>query len=123
MVKPREVGAATERRAHAEVAAITVAAMLVASAGAWLGLGATMGLPPIGGVFLLTAAVALRRKRTLLRVVSAAVLAGAAAFAVDWFVLFVLGAGHLELRELRKGPAYAAAMVLLFVWPALTDTR
>lgn len=102
--------------------AVALAAALSATA-AWLEVGATRGVPAIAGAGGVALAVVYLRTRRPLAAALAGLLAALGALAVDWFLLFVLGAGHLELREFRRDMAYPVLFVLLFAVPALTDAR
>ena len=110
-------------RRAVEVAAITVVVAIVAGTFALLELGATRAIPGITGAAVASGLVFLRRERRYALSAVAALCSLAFAFAVDWFVLFVLGAGYPELKELRRGPYYQALLVVSFGVIAAFDAR
>jgi hypothetical protein len=101
-------------RRAVEVAAITGSVSAAAALAAFLELGASRSIPAIAGATLTTAILFFRRNRSALQALLAALFSGAAAFALDWFVLFVLSAGYPELRDVRDGPIYQALLVAIF---------
>lgn len=106
-----------------EISVATLLAAGLSAGAAWLGLGTGRGVPAIAGAGAVATAVVYLRTRRPLAALVAGLLALLGALAVDWFVLFVLGAGHLELRSIRKGVVYPVLFVLLFAVPALTDAK
>ena len=106
-----------------EVGAITASLAIVAGIFALLDLGASRAIPAIAGASLAGGLVFLRRLRSYPTALIAALCTAIAAFAIDWFILFVLGAGHPELREIRKGPFYQALIVSIFGAIAALDVR
>jgi hypothetical protein len=108
-------------RRAVEVAAITGSLAAAAGIAAMLQLGSTRSIPGIAGAALVAGVVFFRRRRSTRDVVLAVLLSGIAAFIVDWYLLFVLGAGHPELRAIRQGPFYQASMVAIFGAIAAAD--
>ena len=110
-------------RALWEIAGLTIGVAGASAVAAALGIGTSRGLPAILSAGLLTFLVVWRLCRSPGRALYAGAVGLASAFAVDWFVAFVLGAGHLELRVFRRGAIYPVLMVLLFLIPAIADGR
>ncbi len=108
-------------RRAAEVAAITGGVALVAGIASLLGLGVTRALPAIVGAGLVAGLVFFVRTRAPVPALAAAVLSSLGAFALDAFVVFVLGAGYPDLRWFRVGPIYPVLVVLVFGAVAAID--
>jgi hypothetical protein len=108
-------------RRAAEVVAITAGIALAAGIAGVLGLGVTRAIPAIGGAALVTGLVFYHRTRSTSHLAASAICSGLGAFALDWFVVFVLGAGYPELREFRRGPIYQSLFVLIFAAVASWD--
>src|SRR5687767_640850 len=106
-----------------EVAAITGSLAIAAGIAASLGLGASRAIPALVGSAIAAFAIFFRRTRSPATSILAALFTVMAAFAFDWFVLFVLGAGYPALRELRHGPIYQAMVVAIFGAIAALDAR
>jgi hypothetical protein len=101
-------------RRAVEVVAVTTGVALCAGIAAALGLGATRAIPAIVGAAAVNGILFFLRTRSGSRAVVSMLCSGLGAFSIDWFVVFVLGAGYPELRELRRGPLYPALLVLIF---------
>ena len=109
-------------RRAVEVAAITGSVAAAAGIAASLGFGTSRAIPGLAGAAIVAGSIFFRSGRSPLTSIFAALLSGIGAFAVDWFVLFVLGAGYPALREVRQSPIYQVLLVVIFGAIAALDS-
>ena len=80
-----------------------------------------LGAPAAMAAAGVTAAIAIRHRHPIARVIGGAVLAALAAWLIDRFVELALGQGLASAREFRQQPLFAALLALVATFWAHRD--
>lgn len=86
-------------------------------------LGAPVPIVVVAGCALVTLIVARSCGRAWRQVVVGAAIVGVAAFALNWAITSVLGAGYAQVGKVVTHPAYTAVLTIVFGLFAIRDHK